>query len=522
MTALKYSLIVLYVAVLASIGIWSSRRSRSVSDFFLGSRNIGPWMSAFAYGTTYFSAVLFVGYAGRFGWQYGLGTMWIVAGNTLLGSLAAWMLLARRTRRITVRLNAMTMPEFLERRYGSPGMKWVAAGVIFVFLMPYTASIYQGLSYLFREVLGINYTQALVGMALLTGLYLVAGGYLAVNLNDFIQGMVMVAGGVLMVVFLGGKAGELVSASGTGGAGAVLERVNGTAVPVPAFGPPAWLGLASLVLLTSLGPLGMPQMVQKFYAIRGEEHIRRATVVATLFAFACTFCAYFSGALSRAIFTPEQVKAVQGGLDNLMPTLIQQHLPQALALVVMLLVLSASMSTLSSLVLVSSSAVSIDLAGGERRLGPRRATFLMRLLCAVFVGLSLLMALKEWSFIVNLMSLSWGAVAGAFIAPYVYGLFWRRATRAGAWASMLAGLSCAVLLPLALSAWWAHRAGVPFSLKAPWVPFAASISMLLPLSVMPAVSLLTRKPDPELLQAAFGEEDAGGGDLSGEPGRRPL
>jgi len=120
MTALKYSLIVLYIAVLASIGIWSSRRNRSVSDFFLGSRNIGPWMSAFAYGTTYFSAVLFVGYAGRFGWQYGLGTMWIVAGNTLLGSLAAWMLLARRTRRMTVRLNAMTMPEFLERRYGSP------------------------------------------------------------------------------------------------------------------------------------------------------------------------------------------------------------------------------------------------------------------------------------------------------------------------------------------------------------------------------------------------------------------
>lgn len=507
MNAVKASFVAAYILVLIGIGIWSARRTRSAGDFFLGSRTIGPWVSAFAYGTTYFSAVLFVGYAGRFGWQYGFNDLWIVAGNVLLGTLLAWVLLARRTRGMTVRLNALTMPEFLAARYESRWLKWVSAGIIFIFLIPYTASIYQGLSYLFTNVLGIDYTQALVAMAVLTGIYLVLGGYVAVTLTDFVQGVIMVAGAALLVLFLTGKAGELLGSPGPGGLPEVIDAVNANAVPNPPHAPPPWLGLLSLVVLTSVGPLGLPQMVQKFYSIKGEEHIRKAAVVATAFSFICAFAAYFSGAVTRAIFTAEQVRQIPGGLDNLMPVVIQDYLPTALTIIVMMLILSASMSTLSSLVLVSSSAVTIDMAGGDERLGPRRATLMMRALCAAFVALSLLLALKEWTFIVNMMSLSWGAVAGAFLAPYLYGLFWRKATRAGAWAAMLSGLACAVVLPVALSAWWSGKMGVAFTLKSPWVPFAASVSMLAPLLVLPLVSRFTRGPSCKTLDLAFAREE---------------
>ncbi|MDI6830427.1 MAG: sodium:solute symporter family protein [Actinomycetota bacterium] len=500
MEALKIAVVVTYVAILLYIAVHGARRTRSTSDFFLGGRSIGPWISAFAYGTTYFSAVLFVGYAGKLGWSYGFGTLWIVAGNVLVGTLLAWVLLARRTRRMSVRMNALTMPEFLQARYESAALKRFSAAVIFLFLLPYAASVYMGLSYLFENVLGIDYNQALIAMAALTGIYLVTGGYFAVTLTDFVQGSIMLAGSALLVAFVLSKAGQV---SGAGMAGA-FDAVRGTQVPQPPNGPPAWLGLLSLVVLTSLGPLGLPQMVQKFYSVKGEPVIRKAAVVSTAFALICTFGAYFSGAFTRVFFSAEKVREI--GADNLMPVLINDFLPAALTIMILLLILSASMSTLSSLVLVSSSAVAIDLAGGEQRLGEKRSTMLMRALCALFVAVSLLIALKPWTFIVNMMAISWGTVTGAFIAPYIYGLFWRKATRAGAWAAMLAGMACSLGLSMGLSAWWAGSVGQPFSLSTPWVPFAGAVSMLVPLAVLPAVSSFTRRPSREALELAFGED----------------
>lgn len=503
MVYVKAAIIAAYVVALICIAVFSARRTRTASDFFLGGRNIGPWISAFAYGTTYFSAVLFIGYAGRLGWSYGLGVLWIVLGNVLVGTLLAWVFLARRTRRTTVRMNALTMPEFLASRYESEALKKFSAAVIFVFLLPYSASVYTGLSYLFENVLDINYTQALIAMTVLTGLYLVLGGYFAVTLTDFVQGSIMLAGSFLLVFFVVGKAGDITG----GGISGILRTVSDTQVSQAPHGPPAWLGLLSLVVLTSVGPLGLPQMVQKFYSIKSEAHIRKATIVSTLFATVCVFGAYFSGALTRVFFSADRVKEV--GADNLMPVLINEFLPTALALIILLLILSASMSTLSSLVLVSSSAVAIDMAGGEERLGNRRTTLLLRLLCAAFVGISLLIALKPWTFIVNMMALSWGTVTGAFIAPYIYGLFWEGATRAGAWASMLSGLISSVVLSVGLSAWWARSMDQPFTLSTPWVPFAGAVSMLIPLIVFPMVSMLTRKPSRETLELTFGIDEGG-------------
>jgi len=495
------SIVVLYVIVMLLVGYWCMKRTKTVGDFFLGGRTLGPWMSAFAYGTTYFSAVLFIGYAGRLGWGFGIQTMWIVVGNTFVGTFLAWLILAGRTREMTARLNALTMPEFLRARYGSAPLQVISAVVVFVFLVPYSASVYMGLSYLFQRTLGLQYNEALILLAALTGVYLVMGGYFAVAVSDFIRGIVEFLGVLIMVLLLVSMKGGLV-ASFT----ALLDPKYMPALHAPPApgGPafPGWVTLVSLVLITSFGPWALPQMVQKFYSIRSQADVKRAMIIATVFALFMSFGAYYSGALTHLFFTNPATDLAsiadatthKPNLDLLMPFFITSFVPQWLVLVILLMVFSASMSSLSSLVLVSSSAIAIDIFGafGNREKNDRRTMLLMRGLCAVFVLLSLLIALSQVDVIVNLMVIAWGALAGAFLAPYLYGLFWRRTTKAGAYAGMISGVGTAVLLF--------------FLWGKPLIPVAGAIAMFLPLVVVPVVSLLTQPLKPEIVAAAFGDQ----------------
>ncbi|MCX6375164.1 MAG: hypothetical protein NTU88_03850, partial [Armatimonadetes bacterium] len=548
------------------------RKTRNVGDFFLGGRTIGPWLSAFAYGTTYFSAVLFIGYGGKLGWGYGLHTMWIVLGNTIIGTLLAWWVLGKRTREMTARLNAMTMPAFLAERFNKPALKVVAATLIFIFLVPYSASVYKGLSFLFQEALVLSETQALWLMAVLTGVYLVLGGYFAIALTDFLMGLMMVFGVVVMLGDLTGSAGGILHAT---------KLLTDTKTSSPMMnatlpgGIPGWMFLASLVVVTSLGPWGMPQMVQKFYSIKSGDQVKRAMIVASLFALLISFGAYYTGALTH-LNVPEKAAAAGSvsappisdflpstalsdqneagekpfeitipGLvlpvmtrpaeaasaigdytsptelpvrkgpdgnpvigpngkpiidwDRWMPIFLAHRLPAWIMLIIVLLVLSASMSTLSSLVLVSSSAIAIDLyAGGVNANGDKKGVLvLMRVLCAVFVMLSLWMAMTSPAYIITLMVISWGLLAGAFAAPYFYGLFWRRTTTAGVVAGMIAGVGSAVVLSWVL--------GDPGITPAdPGVPVAGAIAIILPFLVVPLVSMVTKPLPEKVISHAFG------------------
>ncbi|HHW44988.1 sodium/solute symporter [Desulfofundulus thermobenzoicus] len=491
---MKWLLLGIFVCVLLYSGYRSMVRTRTVNDFFLGGRAMGPWLSAFAYGTTYFSAVIFIGYAGKVGWGFGLAGLWIVLGNTLLGSLLAWLVLAKRTRLMTARLGAMTMPEFLEARYQCPSMKIFSALVIFLFLVPYSASVYMGLSYLFNQIFGIPYLYAALLMCLLTAVYLVMGGYRAVALTDFIQGLVMLAGVGALLYFV-------LAAPQVGGLLPGIKRLAEINPGLASVTGPGgqWLPLASLVILTSLGPWGLPQMVQKFYAIRNERAIRPAMVVATLFALVITFGAYFTGALTHLFFDKLPLDPATGKPtpDMLMPILIHNTLPEFGALLILLLVLSASMSTLASLVLVSSSAISIDLVQAVRpALGKKHGVLLLRILCLLFIVLSLILALAKPAIILSLMAMSWGTVAGAFLAPYLYGLFWRGTTAAGAWAGILGGLGISIVPSLY------------FHLDPGVIPMVGCLAMIIPLLVVPAVSLITPPLPAEVLDRAFGPGDA--------------
>ena len=161
-----YLVLIIYALAMVAIAFYTKRRSGSVDDFLLaGKRGLNGWMTAFAYGTTYFSAVIFVGYAGQFGWNFGLASTWIGLGNAFIGSLLAWSVLGRRTRVMTQHLGSKTMPDFFEKRYDSKALKIVASMIVFVFLIPYTASLYNGLSSLFNNVFAIPYWVVVVVMA---------------------------------------------------------------------------------------------------------------------------------------------------------------------------------------------------------------------------------------------------------------------------------------------------------------------------------------------------------------------
>ncbi len=485
-----------------------------MDGFVLGGRSVGPWLTAFAYGTSYFSAVVFVGYAGQFGWRYGVSATWAGIGNAIIGSLLAWAVLGRRTRIMTQHLDSATMPDFFAKRFGSPSLKLASSAIVFVFLIPYTASLYNGLSRLFSMAFpGFSYSWCIVVMAVLTAVYVIAGGYLATAINDFIQGLVMLFGISSVIVAVLARKGGLVAAMDG------LARVPGPEL-VPGAGPtpgvftsflgPDPLNLLAVVVLTSLGTWGLPQMVQKFYAIKDEGAIKKGTLISTLFAFVIAGGCYFLGGFGRLFSAEIGVApngAPAGGFDSVVPKMLESAIsPDGLLMaLVVVLVLSASMSTLSSLVMTSSSTLTLDFIDGtvvRRGLSARAKVLWIRILLVVFIAISAAMALVQYNssspiaFIAQMMGVSWGAMAGSFLAPFLYSLYSRRVTAASCWACFV----FAVSLTVANVFWWKP---VVLGLGVLNPIHSGSIAMLAGLVIVPAVSLFTRRPPAALVESAF-------------------
>lgn len=492
---LKIALLVLFFALMLGVGLYCRRSTQGVQNFVLGGRNVGSWLTAFAFGTSYFSAVIFVGYAGQFGWRYGLASTWIGLGNALIGSLLAWRILGRRTRLMTQHLGSATMPDFFGSRFGSPALKVAASLIVFVFLIPYTASLYNGLSRLFGMAFGIDYTWCVLGMAVLTGAYVLLGGYMATAINDFIQGLIMLAGITAVVIAVlnanGGFTEAIVRLSSIPSESA--PTLHGAFVSF--FGPQP-IYLLGVVLLTSLGTWGLPQMVGKFYAIRDEAAIRKGTIISTLFALVVAGGCYFLGGFGRLYAgNIEYTAAGTPVYDSIVPAMLQP-LPDLMIGIVIVLVLSASMSTLSSLVLTSGSTLTLDIvvpATAHRQRGAmdeRSQLLCIRLLVLFFIAVSSVLAIVQAkssvTFIAQLMGISWGALAGAFLAPFLYALYWKRTTPAAVWCSFAVGIGIMVVCMACTFS------GHPFLSPYFSSPINAGVlAMLLGLVVVPLVSLVT-------------------------------
>ena len=508
----KILMLVIFFAVMVAIGIACRRHAKSVDGFVLGGRSVGAWFTAFAFGTSYFSAVIFVGYAGQFGWRFGLASTWIGLGNAFIGSLLAWIVLGRRTRIMTQHLNSRTMPDFFALRYGSGGLKVAASIIVFVFLIPYTASLFNGLSRLFTMAFpGIDYAWCVIAMAVLTGIYVIVGGYMATAINDFIQGIIMIFG-ILAVIFavLHGQGGigeaiaKLSQSSSWTSAGTEFQGAYTSFLGAdPIF-------LFFVIILTSLGTWGLPQMVGKFYAIKDENSIKKGTVISTVFAVIVAGGCYFLGGFGRLFsdVITYQADGVTPVYDSIIPSMLANLSPLLIG-VVLVLVLSASMSTLSSLVLTSSSTITLDLIAPATRQGltEKKKMLLMRLFIAFFVVVSAVIAIVQAKsnvvFIAQLMGVSWGALAGAFLAPFLYGLFWKRTTKTACWVSFFWGVALS-LVQLAKSL-TGFSFGVAFLDKTVFATsiHSGAIAMLGGLLIVPLVSILTKAPDRAQVDGIF-------------------
>ena len=501
----KVCMLLIFIGVALGVGIYCRNHTGSVDGFVLGGRSVGPWMSAFAYGTSYFSAVVFVGYAGQFGWKYGIAAAWAGIGNAILGSLLAWWVLGPRTREMTHRIGATTMPEFFGKRFQSKGLRIASAAIIFVFLIPYTASVYNGLSRLFGMAFGLPYEWCVIGMALITCAYVVLGGYMATVMNDFLQGIVMLIGIVAVICAVlannGGFSEAITQLSQIPAEG---SQMSGPFVSM--FGPDL-PNLIGVVILTSLGTWGLPQMVQKFYAIKSGPAVKQGAIISTLFAFVVAGGSYFLGGFGRLYANQVEMGANgQPVYDSIVPTMLST-LPDILIGIVIVLVLSASMSTLSSLVLTSSSTLTLDLLEGNviKNMSEQKKIGWMRVLIVLFVIVSAALALIQYNssitFIAQLMGISWGALAGAFLGPFLWGLYWGRVSKASVWASFIIGVGLTsgnMVLTLM---------GCPL-IESPIN--CGAIAMVLSVAIVPLVSLFTKpvkfSVEPPTTQGAIDRE----------------
>lgn len=496
---LDYVILALYVLSMVAIALYTRNRSKSVNDFLLaGKKGLNGWMTAFAYGTTYFSAVIFIGYAGKFGTQYQLAATWIGVGNAVIGSLIAWLLLAKRTKAMTSRLATKTMPEFFEKRYGSKKLKLVSAVIIFLFLIPYSASVYNGLSSLFETVFGIPGWVIMIALAIITALYLFFGGYFATALSDFIQGIIMLIGVVLMVIcFMNSEQVSWnVSTLNWFTFGSEKTGIYGDTV-----------SLVSLILLTSFGVWALPQTIHKYYAVRDDRAIMQGTVVSTLFALIIGFGAYFVGGLSNLF--PE-VSGTHS--DYVVPQMLSIVIPMGLMGIIAVLILSASMSTLSSVSLASASVVAVDIYKGQinQNAEDKKVNTVMRILCLVFIAISVILAvlneIYKISAIAYLMGLSWGTLAGCFIGPYVIGIMWKKVSTPAVWTSIISSLVLTFVLIFVFGydiANWNCPIGEAITNGISCSPLIGVICMGTSMIVTFVVSLFTKSPSEEIVNSAF-------------------
>ena len=498
---IKVLLLLLFVFVTVFVGIYFRKRASNVNDFVLGGRSVGPWLSAFSYGATYFSAVVFVGYAGQFGFRFGTAAVWIGLGNAFIGSLLAWFILGRRTRVMTNHLKSATMPEFFGSRYASSSLKIAASIIVFIFLIPYTASLYNGLSRLFSMAFGVPFEYCIIAMGILTAVFVVAGGYFATAVNDFIQGTIMIIGITAVIAVVLRNNGGLITAIDS------LARVSDSAIPrgsVPgvftSFLGPDPVSLLGVLILTSLGTWGLPQMVARFYSIKNENMITKGAVVSTVFALIIAGGCYFLGSFGR-LYSNVIERNAEGGViyDSIIPTILSGFSEAMIALVIVL-VFAASISTLSSLVMASASTLTLDFLKGNiiKKMSDKSQLFIIRSLIVVFIVISSVIAIYQYkggiTFIAQLMGISWGALAGSFLAPFLYGLYWKKASKLSVWCCFIFSTALMILNIF-------FRGYFPVILQSPIN--AGAFAMLAGLIIVPLVSAISKSPDKKLVENCF-------------------
>jgi SSS family transporter len=461
------AVLILYLAVLATVGIVTSRRLRSSSDFAIGGRSIGPWVTALSFVAAYFSSVLIIG-GGGFGYKFGLATLWIGATNVLIGCTLAWIILGKRIRRLTEETDSMTVSEFLGKRYRSPSIMVFSAAIIFLFLIIYNVSVVKGMANAIQVLMEVPYVAGVLISGIIIVFYVSIGGYFAVVWTSFIQAWIMIAGLLLLTAVTLSRVGGLSAAAQR------LEAIDPGYVATPGLW--GWAGLASFCLVVSLGTWGMPQLVIRFYSIKNTKVLRVGTVVVTVGA-AIALLPYLNGAIAR-IFHPDLASP-----DLAIPTLTRSVLPPIGGAIFLAGVIAAGMSTFAGVLIITSSSLVRDIFKHAlgRALVPSRELALARRASALVGVVSILIALRPPGLILVLTAFAWAVIASTNLWPLLFGIYWRRTSRAGTLASMIAGAGTAIV--------WSAL-GNPLGLHG----FIAGLAIALVIIVVATARVALRRP----------------------------
>jgi sodium/proline symporter len=430
--------VLIYVAVLLGIGVAASRRSQSMLDYFVGGRRMGPLAVAFSTRSTGESAWLLLGLTG-FGAAFGVRGFWIVLGE-VLGVALSWLCMAKRFRRLTARYDSITVPDYLESRFGvgGRGLRLMAAGALLVFVPIYVSAQIHATGEAFSSFLGWNYyAGAVFGLAIVL-LYVTRGGFVAVVWSDVFQALMMLAGLVALPV---------IGVAAAGGLAPILDSLQSSYPEhFSITGGQGWslltvVGIVGLLGI-GLGFLGSPQVYVRLIALRSERLIPTATVIAIVWTLLTDTGAVLVGIIGRAL--------IDGGLGTdgqaVLPELVAAVLPSFAAGLYIAIVLAAIMSTVDSLLVVASSAAVRDyyqktrhpeipdesLLGMSRQLtvALALAAFAVAMLVAIITG-------RQGVFWYAIFG--WSGIAATFCPTMILSLFWPRMTALGAKSAMLAG-----------------------------------------------------------------------------------
>lgn len=436
--------IALYAAILIGIGVVASRRMKDIRDYYAAGKQLSFWAVAFSARATGESAWLLLGLTGM-GAALGLKAFWVVLGE-VLGVAGAWLLMARRFRRLTgdAHYDAVTVPDYLEGRFadGTRTVRTFASFALVVFVTIYVSAQIDATGKAFETFLDWNYyTGAIVGFAVVLA-YMVTGGFLAVAWSDVFQGALMFAGLVLL---------PLVALGGAGGVGGLTETLRGLDPNLlswtggAALGPVTVAGILSLLLI-GLGFLGSPQIFVRFLAIRDESEIRNGMLVAVIFTVLADVGAVLIGLIGRAVLAGGNVAALGSGGEDVLPMLVEATFPPFIVGVYIAIVLSAIMSTVDSLLILASSAAVRDWYQQVRHpelrdedlVGLSRKVTLALALAALAIALGVAVSTPNRT-IFWFVIFGWSGISATFCPTMILSLYWRGFTARGALAAMVAG-----------------------------------------------------------------------------------
>jgi len=424
-----------FLLISVFIGWLSLARVKRTADFVVGRRQMGPWMIALAFGAGTFSSALFVGNA-ALGYMWGAGIFWVSAINLSIGTIGTWLIIGKRLRRLSMRLDALTFSDLLAKRYKTPILQPVAAGIIFLAMLVYSAGILMGTGFVFEIFFNIPYIWGLVLMVAIVGFYLAAGGIVSTMWNSFFQAMVMIVGVLIFIVVFGNQVG-ITSAFEAMAATRGLEFVS-----FPGTGA---MELVSRVFIVSLFLFAMPHTMHTFLTMKSSGVIRKALPIVVIWSVIIQFGLNCIFALSYM--------AVGPGIypDKVMPTLMVELLSAPLAAWLMIAVLAASMSTVAAQMLQGAFAILRDIYQARFRPNTPDRTIVRvaRLLCIVIAILALLLAIPQLDLISWVVALAMAVCIGSFMAQLVLGLYWHRGTGTAALWAMALGFSVTVAWTIA-------------------------------------------------------------------------